>query len=81
MNLDLSGIGWVHAVACLCARIGGGVNEMFLRVAVLRAMTPDVLHSPLVGTTHFVVMILFAILIAHFNVRYWNRAPMPEAVR
>jgi uncharacterized membrane protein len=56
--------------------IGGGVNEVFLRVRALHALAPDVQHSPLVGMTHFVVMILFATLLAYFNVRYRSRARM-----
>jgi uncharacterized membrane protein len=74
---------WRNAhLTCMVASyymlIGGGVNEVFLRVRVLHAMAPDVLHSPLVGMTHFVVMIIFASLIAYFNVRYWSRARMPS---
>jgi hypothetical protein len=49
------------------------VNEIFLRVGVLHAMAPDVLNSRLVGTTHFAVIAVFAILISYFNVRYWRR--------
>ncbi len=60
-------------VASYYMLIGGGVNEAFLRVGVLHAMAPDVLHSPLVGMTHFAVQAIFAILIAYFNVRYWPR--------
>jgi uncharacterized membrane protein len=78
---------WRNAhLTCMVASyymlIGGGVNEVFLRVGVLHALAPDVLHSPLVGMTHSVVMIIFAILIAYFNVRYWSRArlPAPELV-
>jgi uncharacterized membrane protein len=48
--------------------IGGGVNELFLRVDFLRRLAPN-LNSPLVGMTHFAVMVLFAILIAYFNVK------------
>jgi uncharacterized membrane protein len=66
-------------VASYYMLIGGGVNEVFLRVRVLHAMAPDVQHSPLVGMTHFVVMILFATLLAYFNVRYRSRARMPAA--
>ena len=67
---------WRNAhLTCMVASyymlIGGGVNEMFLRVHVLHAMAPDVLNSPLVGMAHFANMTIFAILIAYFNVRYW----------
>ena len=50
--------------------IGGGVNEVFLRIRVLHALAPDVLHSPLVGMTHGAVIAMFASLIAYFNLRY-----------
>jgi uncharacterized membrane protein len=67
-------------VASYYMLIGGGVNEVFLRVGVLHAMAPDVLNSPLVGMTHFAVMAIFIILIAYFNVRYRSsRAPMPAS--
>jgi dienelactone hydrolase/uncharacterized membrane protein len=66
---------WLNAhLNCMVASyyllVGGGVNEMFLRVGVLHAMAPDVLNSRLVGMTHFAVMAAFAILLAYFNVRY-----------
>jgi hypothetical protein len=58
------------------------VNEVFLRVNILRAMAPNVLNSSLVGMTHFAVMAAFVILIAYFNVRYWrHRVPMLNALR
>jgi uncharacterized membrane protein len=73
---------WRNAhLTCMVASyymlIGGGVNEVYLRTNVLHALAPDVLHSPLVGTTHVVVMIIFATLIAYFNVRYWSRPRLP----
>jgi hypothetical protein len=52
--------------------IGGGVNEVFLRVAALHAMAPNVRTSPIVGTTHFAAMVFFALLGAYFNIRYWR---------
>jgi Predicted membrane protein (DUF2306) len=52
--------------------IGGSVNEVFLRVAALRAIAPNVQASPIVGMTHFTVMVFFAILAAYFNIRYWR---------
>ena len=67
---------WLNAhLTCMVASyymlIGGGVNEVFLRVGVLHAMAPDILNSPLVGMTHLAVMsAIFTILIAYFNVRY-----------
>jgi uncharacterized membrane protein len=61
-------------VASYYLLLGGGVNEMFLRVDALRRLTPDLLNSPLVGLTHFAVMMLFAILIAYFNAALLLRA-------
>ena len=63
---------WLNAhLSCMVASyymlIGGGVNEVFLRVHALRRIVPDVLNSPIVGTTHFAVMVFFVILIAYFN--------------
>ena len=46
--------------------IGGGVNEAFLRISFLRRLVPS-LNAPVVGMTHFAVMIFFAVLIAYFN--------------
>ncbi len=75
---------WRNAhLTCMVASyymlIGGGVNEMFLRVHVLHAMAPDVLNSPLVGMAHLANMTAFAILIAYFNVRYWSVRPRTTA--
>ncbi len=75
---------WRNAhLTCMVASyymlIGGGVNEMFLRVHVLHAMAPDVLNSPLVGMAHLANMTAFAILIAYFNVRYWSVRPRMPA--
>lgn len=64
--------GWMHwHLTCMIASyyllIGGGVNEVFVRVDALRRIVPDPLNSPLVGLTHFAVMVAFALLIACFN--------------
>jgi uncharacterized membrane protein len=63
--------GWIHLhLTCMLMSfyilIGGGVNEVFLRVNFLRRLIPN-LNSPIVGLTHFAVMIFFAGLIAYFN--------------
>jgi len=47
--------------------IGGAVNEIFLRVTFFRRLVPN-LNSPLVGTTHLLVMVVFDALIGYFNV-------------
>jgi len=60
--------------------IGGGVNEVFLRVTFLRRLAPN-LDSPIVGMTHFVVMVLFAALIAYFNIKSLMRRGMPDVPR
>jgi len=46
--------------------IGGGVNEVFLRVDVLRRLAPT-LDSPAVGLTHFGLIIVFLALIGSLN--------------
>jgi uncharacterized membrane protein len=76
-------IGWVHVhLTCMLASVyilvGGGVNEVFLRVNVLRRLVPS-LNSPIVGMTHLAVMVSFAMLIVYFNVREWQRHVTPAA--
>ena len=46
--------------------VGGGVNEVFLRVDALRRLAPT-LNSPAVGLTHLGVIIVFLALIGCFN--------------
>ncbi len=58
MNLDL--------LVSYYILIGGGVNEVFLRVNFLRRLIPN-FDSPVIGMTHFAVMLFFAALIAYFN--------------
>jgi uncharacterized membrane protein len=75
---------WLNAhLTCMVASyymlIGGGVNEVFLRVGVLHAMAPDILTSPLVRMTHFAVQAAFLILIAYFNVRYRSHRALRSA--
>ncbi|MBV8837126.1 MAG: hypothetical protein JO000_11360 [Alphaproteobacteria bacterium] len=70
--------GWIHLhltcmLTSLYVLIGGGVNEVFLRVSWLRQFAPN-FNSPAVGITHFAVMLLFAALIAYFNVAVLRRA-------
>ena len=62
---------WLHLhLTCLLTSlyilVGGGVNEMFLRVDVLRRLAPT-LDSPAVGLTHLGVIIVFLALIGYFN--------------
>jgi uncharacterized membrane protein len=61
---------WLHVhLICLLTSLYilvGGVNEMFLRVDVLRQLAPT-LDSPAVGLTHLGVQILFLALIGYFN--------------
>jgi uncharacterized membrane protein len=71
-------VGWMHLhLTCMVASfyvlIGGGVNEVFLRVNFFRYLVPN-FNSPLVGLTHFSVMLLFAALIGYFNVVAMLRA-------
>jgi uncharacterized membrane protein len=62
---------WLHLhLTCLLTSlyilVGGGVNEVFLRVDVLRRPAPT-LNSPAVGLTHLGVIIVFLALIGYFN--------------
>jgi uncharacterized membrane protein len=63
---------WLRAhLTCMVASyyllVGGGVNEVFLRVDVLHAAAPDVLHSRLVGIVHTAVAAAFLVMIISFN--------------
>lgn len=49
--------------------IGGGVNEVFLRVNTLRRLAGG-FPSPVIGRTHVMVMALTLILLIWFNVKY-----------
>jgi uncharacterized membrane protein len=69
--------GWVHLhltsmLATVYLLIGGGVNEAFLRIDMLRRLAPN-LNSPIVGETHLAVMTLFALLLAYFNAKMLMR--------
>ena len=62
---------WLHLhLTCLLTSlyilVGGGVNEMFLRLYVLRRLAPT-LNSPVVGLTHLGVIIVFLALAGYFN--------------
>ena len=62
---------WLHLhLTCLLTSlyilVGGGVNEVFLRVDALRRLAPT-LNSLAVGLTHLGVQILFLTLIGYFN--------------
>ncbi|MGA3399330.1 MAG: hypothetical protein ABSC95_08920 [Acetobacteraceae bacterium] len=49
--------------------IGGGVNEVFLRVDVLRRLAGG-FPSPVIGGTHYVVTALTLLVLIWFNVKY-----------
>ena len=73
--------GWVHIhltamLTSVYILIGGGVNEVFLRIDALHRWAPN-LNSPVVGMTHRMVQIAFVVLIAYFNVREWRRRSLP----
>ena len=60
---------WLHLTCLLTSLyilVGGGVNEIFLRVDLLHRLAPT-LNSPAVGLTHLAVQILFLALIGYFN--------------
>src|SRR5262245_31734014 len=70
-HFKLPQTGWMHLhLTCMLAScyilVGGGVNELFLRIDFLRRLAPT-LNSPLVGMTHLAVLMLFAGLIVYFN--------------
>jgi uncharacterized membrane protein len=74
---------WLHVhLTCMVASyyilIGGGVNEVFLRVNFLRRIAPR-LDAPVVGLTHLAVMLFFVMLIAYFNVAIAMRSSRPVA--
>ena len=46
--------------------VGGGVNEVFLRISVLKRLVAT--HGPAaIPITHLALIVLFAVLIAYFN--------------
>jgi uncharacterized membrane protein len=62
---------WLHVhLTCLLTSlyilVGGGVNEVFLRVDILRRLVPT-LNSPAIRLTHLGVIIVFLVLIGYFN--------------
>jgi uncharacterized membrane protein len=71
---------WLHLhLTCLLTSlyilVGGGVNEMFLRVDVLRRLAPT-LNSPPVGLTHLGVIIVFLALGGYFNAMVLRKSQM-----
>jgi uncharacterized membrane protein len=69
---------WLHLhLTCLLTSlyilVGGGVNEVFLRVDMLRRLAPT-LNSPAVGLTHLGVIIVFLALIGYFNAMVLRRS-------
>jgi uncharacterized membrane protein len=69
---------WLHVhLTCLLTSlyllVGGGVNEVFLRVDVLRRLAPT-LNSPAVGLTHLAVAMVFWALIVYFNAMVLRRS-------
>jgi uncharacterized membrane protein len=81
-HFKVPGTGWVHVhLTCMLASVyilvGGGVNEVFLRVNFLHRLVLN-LNSPIVGMTHLAMMISFAMLIIYFNLREWRRQLTPE---
>jgi uncharacterized membrane protein len=52
--------------------IGGGVNEVYLRVNLLRRMSGG-FPSRMIGVTHFAVMVLTALVLLWFLIRYRGR--------
>jgi uncharacterized membrane protein len=76
---------WLHLhLTCLLTSlyilVGGGVNEVFLRVDVLRRLAPS-LNSPAVGLTHLGVIIVFLALIGYFNAMVLRRSRTKRRAR
>jgi uncharacterized membrane protein len=62
---------WLHMhLTCMLTSfyilVGGGVNEVFLRVGILRRLAPT-LNSPAVGLIDLTVIVVFLALIGYFN--------------
>ena len=69
---------WLHwhltcQLGSLYILVGGGVNEMFLRVDALHRLAPT-LNFPAVGLIHLVVQIFFLALVGYFNVALLRRS-------
>jgi uncharacterized membrane protein len=69
---------WLHVhLTCLLTSVyllvGGGVNEVFLRVDALHRLAPT-LNSPTVGLTHLALQIFFLALIGYFNASLLRRS-------
>ena len=70
--------GWLHwhltcQLGSLYILVGGGLNEVFLRVDAMHRLAPT-LNSPAVGLTHLTVQILFLTLIGYFNAALLRRS-------
>jgi uncharacterized membrane protein len=69
---------WLHLhltrlLTSLYILVGGGVNEIFLRVDLLHRLVPT-LNSPAVGLTHLMVLMFFLTLIGYFNAMALRRS-------
>jgi uncharacterized membrane protein len=76
---------WLHVhLTCLLTSlyilVGGGVNEVFLRVDVLHRLAPT-LNSRAVGVTHLGVIIVFLALIGYFNAVLLRRSRTKRRAR
>ncbi|MFI4933826.1 MAG: hypothetical protein ACHP7N_04355 [Caulobacterales bacterium] len=63
--------GWIHVhptgmLASYYVLIGGGVNEVYLRVQALRAVVIET-RGAVIGMTHFAVVLFFVVLILTVN--------------
>jgi uncharacterized membrane protein len=70
---------WLHVhLTCMVVScyllFGGSVNEVFLRVNVLRSFVPNFFHSPVLGMTQLALIVFFAGLIVYFNIAIARRA-------
>jgi uncharacterized membrane protein len=73
--------GWVHIhltmmLASVYILIGGGINEVYLRVDALRRLSGG-FNSPMIGMTHIVNLLFFVGLIVWVNLREWRHRVRP----
>jgi uncharacterized membrane protein len=68
---------WIHLhltsmLASYYVLVGGGVNEVYLRVGALRGLAAAT-HGAIIGATHMIVIATFAALTAAMNLRLAGR--------
>ena len=74
---------WIHLhltgmLASYYVVVGGGVNEVYLRVGALRGVV-EATHGAIIGATHMIVIAAFAALIAAANLLVAGRSGQTPA--